>query len=722
LAAASTPSAPVSRTEPVPPASRESFREALAAKIARLRAAWAEAAQFLTPAELISVSREVEDLEIELDVLDREERKARGLSDPLWFGAYYLPEKFTCAFGPHHEQIVNDYVEMVVDRTLPSAPQTDTRDWRSVQVLVDRDGIPAGANIDREEGESEEDAAKRLPSVYYSPDEWEALTREQALDAAPRSAADACPRQHGKTSIYDLLRLHAVAYKLTRFMMIGADTMGQGKAYLSALKAELEGNERFRDDFGDLVPKKGGKWTEVDIITSTGIRVVVFGTRTKIRGAKYGDYRPDLVILDDGENDEFVDTEAQRQKTLDWLTKVLIPCLDNQAGVLIVVGTILHHDSMLARLLSKDHFKTWRKRLYRALYQDVRKVPSRKAALGYIEKLVQWSLWPSRWPVSRLLQERWDIGPVAFEAEYQNEPMADEASAFKLEGLKAAKERGRGRRFCESWDDVVRAMGGVEPLAVFQAWDFGWVRDKDHAEASDSNYTFSGAVAIHPETRHLVVLRLYRERGMTPAQTRQRMEAEAAYIRPDELDVMFRVAVETVGLQKELYFHGVRSSSDLPLKAINTDKRKRHLRDGVPGLSAYFENGQIELPYPEGDDPQAIEQRALVDVLCNELWGWGKEGHDDGVMMLWFLMTLVRKFLRALDRRRQQGGATDARWQGGALDDDSAGDGPASGNRQGNNDKGHEPLDVANLEAMKAQLEAELAALQQRPARAGATA
>jgi hypothetical protein len=618
--------ASASGSEPGQPAFEGSSRAAILAALDELRESAEQAGASLTGADLAEAEREIAAAEAELEQLDREERRARGLRDPLWFGAYYLPEKFTSPFGPHHEQIVADYVEMVVDRQLPTEPEKDRVDWRSVMVLVDRDGIPAGVNLDREEGESEEEAARRLPEVYFSPEEWEALAKAKAKDAAPRSAANACPRQHGKTSVYDLLRLHAVAYKLTRFMMLGADTVGQAKAYLAALKAELEGNERFREDFGDLVPNtktlRGAKWTETDIITATGIRVMVFGTRTKIRGAKYGDFRPDLVILDDGENDEFVDTEAQRQKTLDWLTKVLIPCLDNQVGVLIVVGTILHHDSMLARLLSADHFKSWRKRLYRALHTELRRVPDRRSALGFIEKLVQWALWPSRWPVGRLLLERWDIGPIAFEAEYQNEPMADEASAFKLEQLRAAKERGRGRRFCECWDDVLEAMGGVEPLAVFQAWDFGWVRDKDRAEATNSNYTFGGAWAIHPRTRHIRVLRLYRERGLTPAQTRARMEAEAAAVRPVD-GVVFRVGVESVGLQKELYYHGVQSSSDLPLKPINTDKRKRHLRDGVPGLSAYFENGQLDLPYPAGDDPEAIRQRDLVDVLCNELWGWG---------------------------------------------------------------------------------------------------
>lgn len=51
-----------------------------------------------------------------------------------------------------------------------------------------------------------------------------------------------------------------------------------------------------------------------------------FGRQQSLRGIKYHSVRPDLIIIDDLENDENVETKGQRVKLYNWLTKVLMKC------------------------------------------------------------------------------------------------------------------------------------------------------------------------------------------------------------------------------------------------------------------------------------------------------------------------------------------------------------------------------------------------------------
>jgi hypothetical protein len=72
-----------------------------------------------------------------------------------------------------------------------------------------------------------------------------------------------------------------------------------------------------RADFGDLVSDE--KWSQDKIVTSNKVQVFGRGAGQKLRGAKaFGSVRPDLIIVDDLENDEQILTEQQRKKLFDW--------------------------------------------------------------------------------------------------------------------------------------------------------------------------------------------------------------------------------------------------------------------------------------------------------------------------------------------------------------------------------------------------------------------
>lgn len=259
-------------------------------------------------------------------------------------------------------------------------------------------------------------------------------------------AAFGAPRGHAKSTTVDFTySLWSTCYERHNFGVIISDTVSQSIEFVNALKDELESNviiswlfgtietttiehaaadDEYEDDWDDssedeqdsvLVRSlKGDEWRDGDFVTATGIRWVAKGAGMKIRGLRYHEHRPDLMIFDDLENDERVATPEQRKKLKNWFNKAALPALARH-GRAIIVGTILHHDSLLANILAnKDMYASWVTRLYKAIMQD--------------DDGNDYALWPEHINLEDLIRMRDDptyngyIGSLAFAQEYQNQP------------------------------------------------------------------------------------------------------------------------------------------------------------------------------------------------------------------------------------------------------------------------------------------------------------
>jgi hypothetical protein len=235
----------------------------------------------------------------------------------------------------------------------------------------------------------------------------------EALEETPgRGAVLAAPRNHGKSTVLSfLLPIHRLVYRRKQFIVVISDTHYQATLLVSDLKQELEENPWLRADFGDLVGP--GKWTADDFVTRNGARVIARGTGSKLRGIRHRASRPDLVVGDDLENDEHVQTPEQRAKIWDWFNRAVVPMLDPRSGTLIVVGTVLHFDSLLEKLLRLDDI--YRTRRYQTPMPDGT------------------PLWPERFSLEKLAAIKRQIGSLAFNSEYLNTPIDETTQVFKPE-------------------------------------------------------------------------------------------------------------------------------------------------------------------------------------------------------------------------------------------------------------------------------------------------
>lgn len=156
-------------------------------------------------------------------------------------------------------------------------------------------------------------------------------------------------RDSGKSTLASLARpLHAAVTGQKKFIILCSDTHTQAKQHISNLKYELENNQTLLESFG---PFKGSEeWTATSIVLANGTKIISRSRGQKVRGLRHLQHRPDLIIGDDLENSESVRTKEQRDKTEEWWIGDVWPALDKKNGYLILLGNLLHLDSLVARM------------------------------------------------------------------------------------------------------------------------------------------------------------------------------------------------------------------------------------------------------------------------------------------------------------------------------------------------------------------------------------
>ena len=258
---------------------------------------------------------------------------------------------------------------------------------------------------------------------------WELCTSDAT------KVAIAAPRRHAKSTAITLAYVLAcVLFRDRRYVLVVSDTITQATQFLGDIKKELLDNEKIRDLFKI---SEFTKDTEDDVIVRCldghEFRISAKGSEQKMRGLKWNNKRPDLILGDDLENDEIVLNSDRRMKFKRWFYGALIPSLA-QHGVVRIVGTILHEDSLLNNLMpsewdrntEKSDLKLWSKNKkaswvsvkYRAHTDDFRKI-----------------LWKERYTAEWFLRERQDfidrgLSDV-YSQEYLNEPIDESVAYFK---------------------------------------------------------------------------------------------------------------------------------------------------------------------------------------------------------------------------------------------------------------------------------------------------
>lgn len=298
-----------------------------------------------------------------------------------------------------------------------------------------------------------------------SPMHLELVAKLEAITFRDRSArlAVAAPRGHAKSTLVSLAYvLWCAVYGRERLIYVISNTIDQAADHLANVKAELEGNELLWTDFPEVCEPPGGKprpkrWRSREIITRNEIKIVAFGSGSKLRGRKHGAERPSLILLDDLEHEEEADSPDRREKLLSWLHQSVLNAGTTQTNF-VVVGTILNYGSVLATLVDSP---AWWSRKYQAvvswatnegLWERWSNVfnhlaehegeSGSEAARALFEAnrpaMIEGtgSLWPEKESYYDLMVMRIVMGTVAFDAEKLNNPVNPRDAVFRAQDFR----------------------------------------------------------------------------------------------------------------------------------------------------------------------------------------------------------------------------------------------------------------------------------------------
>lgn len=158
-------------------------------------------------------------------------------------------------------------------------------------------------------------------------------------------------RGSAKSTLYTLaFILWAILGKQQRkFIVILSQTQNQARQHLLNIKRELESNDLLRSDLGPF-KEESDYWGSLALyIPRYNAKIIAASSEQSIRGLRHGSKRPDLIIGDDIEDLASVKTKEGRDKAFEWFSGDILPAGDLNTKI-VVIGNLLHEDSLLMRL------------------------------------------------------------------------------------------------------------------------------------------------------------------------------------------------------------------------------------------------------------------------------------------------------------------------------------------------------------------------------------
>ena len=217
------------------------------------------------------------------------------------------------------------------------------------------------------------------------------------------------PRDHAKTTALSVDYILAEAlFRRSDYIILIGSTEVKAQEILSNISEELHENDLLKLDFAVKQFEVDAK-TEIVLEHTDGhrFRILARGAEQRIRGAMWKGKRPNLIVCDDMEDDEQVESKDRRAKFRRWFFRAAKQALSRE-GRIRVHGTILHEDSLLNRLRKN---KTWKHLFFKAheSFDDFSNI-----------------IWPDRWDEQslRLRQKEFieDQDAAGYAQEFLNDP------------------------------------------------------------------------------------------------------------------------------------------------------------------------------------------------------------------------------------------------------------------------------------------------------------
>ncbi len=207
----------------------------------------------------------------------------------------------------------------------------------------------------------------------------------------------AIPRAHSKTTLAQISAIHHLLFTKMSYCLYMSSTSGHSVACVNDIIGWIE-SDNFVRVFGETEfhSRQEGKGF-YDFTLPTGKRCILkaFGAGQKVRGTKINRRRPQLIIVDDLEDNDNIGNPDLFMALKRWVYGPFKKCVDPFMNKWIWIGNMIKQQSML---YENHQSEFWYSVLYGCILANGK------------------SLWPDLWPLDALRRDF---------AEYQEAGLAD---------------------------------------------------------------------------------------------------------------------------------------------------------------------------------------------------------------------------------------------------------------------------------------------------------
>ena len=376
------------------------------------------------------------------------------------------------------------------------------------------------------------------------------------------------------------------------FIILINDTGTQRDINIKNIKIEFETNALLRTDFPLVKPSKK-KWTDGELELVNDVFILGRSRGQKVRGLRYRQWRPSLIVGDDLEDLEWVRKKENRNKTERWLVSEVIPAQEETKAKLIIIGNLLHTDALMSRLKKRKLMKV--------------------LEFPLINRRTGGCTWPAKYPTQEAIDKQKDkVGSSSvWLREYLLKIVAEDDQLIGDDDIHYYDNE-----ILDKVDDMGRAI--VKILDAGVGIDLA-ISLKDSADFT----TMVGGYKVEVDTKGQIFIKPHPVNKHIDFSDTQK---EALFFKKSMPDGT-KFYVEDVGYQKAAL--QTMEASGIPIYPMRpvTDKRAR-----LEAVAPYIKSGYVKFP------------RTGCEALIMQVVGFGVEEHDDLVdALVYVIMGIINK-------------------------------------------------------------------------------
>ncbi|WP_139692535.1 hypothetical protein [Sporolactobacillus terrae] len=207
--------------------------------------------------------------------------------------------------------------------------------------------------------------ARKLAPVHY--EIWNTLEDMMIQDSFDKLEL-ILPRGSAKTTVADFaLSVWSHCYSISKYTLVAGKTEQDSIEFIRDTRHALEENPYIKFTFGNLIDSKSNTVNRLELELTNETKIQAISSTSSMRGKKFRGSRPTIIIADDYQSKADVLTQEARDKKYSTFQqdsgfagdKAVIRSGKKikMATKFIILGTILHKDCFMSRLMKDKSYK-----------------------------------------------------------------------------------------------------------------------------------------------------------------------------------------------------------------------------------------------------------------------------------------------------------------------------------------------------------------------------